>query len=395
MTADPPSLRPGSSPSSCTPTCRGWPTTGAGRSARNGSTSRGRRHTCPLIRVLRTLAAEDRRGLITLGMTPVVTAQLDDPYCLGGMHHWLANWRLRALQADHRFRQSLARLRNSRARRGRARARRLHRAVAARRLPAAARTHRHRRRRTARRPAGPSLPAAAGAAVARVRAARGAGRRAAAVRPHPDRHLGARVRLRPRHGTRLCRCRRRAFHGRRSLAARRHRARPPRRRLRRRGVRPGSSGQLPGVVAEVRLSRACRLPRLPHLRPRDRAEAGPRHRTQCGVRGQGAVRPGSAPTPRSTPTSPTSSRWCAGACSPSPSASAGPRTWSPRSTPNSSGTGGTRGPVWLERVLRALPEAGVEVGTLRDAVARGYTGAPGRIAAQLLGFRQGLAGVVG
>ncbi len=53
----------------------------------------------PLMRVLRTLAAEDRRGLVTLGMTPVVTAQLDDPYCLDGMHHWLANWGLRAQEA--------------------------------------------------------------------------------------------------------------------------------------------------------------------------------------------------------------------------------------------------------------------------------------------------------
>lgn len=53
----------------------------------------------PLFRVLRKLASEDRRGLITLGMTPVVTAQLDDPYCLDGMHHWLANWELRALEA--------------------------------------------------------------------------------------------------------------------------------------------------------------------------------------------------------------------------------------------------------------------------------------------------------
>ena len=51
------------------------------------------------MRVLRTLAAEDRRHLVTLGMTPVVTAQLDDPYCLTGMHHWLANWQLRALEA--------------------------------------------------------------------------------------------------------------------------------------------------------------------------------------------------------------------------------------------------------------------------------------------------------
>ncbi|MGH3532436.1 MAG: 1,4-alpha-glucan branching protein, partial [Mycobacterium sp.] len=53
----------------------------------------------PLLRVLRTLAGEDRHQLITLGMTPVVTAQLDDPYCLDGMYHWLANWQLRAAEA--------------------------------------------------------------------------------------------------------------------------------------------------------------------------------------------------------------------------------------------------------------------------------------------------------
>ncbi|WP_219066677.1 1,4-alpha-glucan branching protein domain-containing protein [Candidatus Mycobacterium methanotrophicum] len=53
----------------------------------------------PLLQVLRKLAGEDRRGLITLGMTPVVAAQLDDPYCLDGMYHWLANWQLRAAEA--------------------------------------------------------------------------------------------------------------------------------------------------------------------------------------------------------------------------------------------------------------------------------------------------------
>jgi 1,4-alpha-glucan branching enzyme len=53
----------------------------------------------PLMRVLRTLAGEERRHVVTLGMTPVVTAQLDDPYCLSGMHHWLANWQLRTLEA--------------------------------------------------------------------------------------------------------------------------------------------------------------------------------------------------------------------------------------------------------------------------------------------------------
>jgi 1,4-alpha-glucan branching enzyme len=53
----------------------------------------------PLLRMLHTLAGEDRRRLITLGVTPVVTAQLDDLYCLDGMHHWLANWQLRAAEA--------------------------------------------------------------------------------------------------------------------------------------------------------------------------------------------------------------------------------------------------------------------------------------------------------
>ena len=53
----------------------------------------------PLMRALRTLADEGREGLLTLGVTPVVHAQLDDPYCLDGMHHWLANWRLRATEA--------------------------------------------------------------------------------------------------------------------------------------------------------------------------------------------------------------------------------------------------------------------------------------------------------
>jgi 1,4-alpha-glucan branching enzyme len=34
------------------------------------------------------------------------------------------------------------------------------------------------------------------------------------------------------------------------------------------------------------------------------------------------------------------------------------------------------GPMWLERLLRALPEAGVHVGTLSDALANGFVGAP-------------------
>jgi 1,4-alpha-glucan branching enzyme len=53
----------------------------------------------PLMGLLRRLSAEGRSHLLTLGMTPVVTAQLDDPYSLTGMHHWLANWQLRGQEA--------------------------------------------------------------------------------------------------------------------------------------------------------------------------------------------------------------------------------------------------------------------------------------------------------
>ncbi|MET8654512.1 glycoside hydrolase family 57 protein [Nocardia aurea] len=53
----------------------------------------------PLVDVLRTLAAEGRSHLLTLGITPVLAAQLDDPHCLAGMHHWLGNWQLRADEA--------------------------------------------------------------------------------------------------------------------------------------------------------------------------------------------------------------------------------------------------------------------------------------------------------
>lgn len=53
----------------------------------------------PVVEVLRTLAAEGRSHLLTLGITPVLAAQLDDPHSLAGMHHWLGNWQLRADEA--------------------------------------------------------------------------------------------------------------------------------------------------------------------------------------------------------------------------------------------------------------------------------------------------------
>lgn len=53
----------------------------------------------PVVKVLKTLAAEGRSHLLSLGITPVLAAQLDDPHCLAGMHHWLGNWQLRADEA--------------------------------------------------------------------------------------------------------------------------------------------------------------------------------------------------------------------------------------------------------------------------------------------------------
>ncbi|MFD4366449.1 1,4-alpha-glucan branching protein domain-containing protein [Rhodococcus sp. NPDC058521] len=53
----------------------------------------------PVTSVLRRLSDEGRSNLLTLGITPVLAAQLDDPHCLSGMHHWLGNWQIRAHEA--------------------------------------------------------------------------------------------------------------------------------------------------------------------------------------------------------------------------------------------------------------------------------------------------------
>jgi 1,4-alpha-glucan branching enzyme len=56
----------------------------------------------PILRTLRTLAERGHRDMLTLGVTPVLAAQLDDPYCLRGMHDWLGGWQLRAHEAAGR-----------------------------------------------------------------------------------------------------------------------------------------------------------------------------------------------------------------------------------------------------------------------------------------------------
>jgi 1,4-alpha-glucan branching enzyme len=50
----------------------------------------------PLVELLSELAAEGRRDVLTLGVTPVLLAQLDDPWCLRELATWLGFWRTRA-----------------------------------------------------------------------------------------------------------------------------------------------------------------------------------------------------------------------------------------------------------------------------------------------------------
>jgi 1,4-alpha-glucan branching enzyme len=50
----------------------------------------------PLVEILERLGAEGHRDVVTVGLTPVLADQLDDPYCLAGLTAWLADWQLRA-----------------------------------------------------------------------------------------------------------------------------------------------------------------------------------------------------------------------------------------------------------------------------------------------------------
>ncbi|WP_026426143.1 1,4-alpha-glucan branching protein domain-containing protein [Actinokineospora inagensis] len=65
----------------------------------------------PLVDMLRRLEDDGYRDVLTLGVTPVLAAQMDDPYALRGMHDWLGNWNLRAQYAAVRWRGDDPRLR--------------------------------------------------------------------------------------------------------------------------------------------------------------------------------------------------------------------------------------------------------------------------------------------
>lgn len=52
----------------------------------------------PVLDVLDRLAAEGRTDLLTLGVTPVLAAQLDDPHTLAAFDTWLGFWRARSAE---------------------------------------------------------------------------------------------------------------------------------------------------------------------------------------------------------------------------------------------------------------------------------------------------------
>jgi 1,4-alpha-glucan branching enzyme len=51
-----------------------------------------------VLRMLDQLADHGYRDVLTLGVTPIVAAMLDDPYCLAELHGWAGRWQLRAEQ---------------------------------------------------------------------------------------------------------------------------------------------------------------------------------------------------------------------------------------------------------------------------------------------------------
>jgi 1,4-alpha-glucan branching enzyme len=62
--------------------------------------------------MLKRLAADGLRDVLTLGVTPILAAQLDDPYTLRGFHDWLGDWSLRADFAGMQWKNSDQRLRD-------------------------------------------------------------------------------------------------------------------------------------------------------------------------------------------------------------------------------------------------------------------------------------------
>ncbi len=63
----------------------------------------------PVLDALRDLAEAGYRDLLTIGVTPVLATQLDDPACLDGARSWVADWLWRTTELAGRDRASAAR----------------------------------------------------------------------------------------------------------------------------------------------------------------------------------------------------------------------------------------------------------------------------------------------
>jgi len=50
----------------------------------------------PIVDLLNRLGESGYRDCLSIGLTPVLAAQLDDPYCLSAQHAWLGAWQVRA-----------------------------------------------------------------------------------------------------------------------------------------------------------------------------------------------------------------------------------------------------------------------------------------------------------
>ena len=184
---------------------------------------------------------------------------------------------------------------------------------------------------------------------------------------------------------------------RRAHRARRGDTRPPapdRRATRRRRVRPRPRRHLPRVVAAKRLPRRPLVPRLPHLRPRLGLQARPASRAdRTPSAREGALRPGPRPAAVERDVDDFVEVVRQRLADIAPRATGGPDSWSRRSTPSCSATGGTRARSGSSACCARCPRPGVRVTTLRGAVEAGYVERPRRPRRRVVGLGQGLAGV--
>ncbi|MGB3013352.1 MAG: 1,4-alpha-glucan branching protein, partial [Candidatus Nanopelagicales bacterium] len=63
----------------------------------------------PVLDVLARLAEKGHRNLATVGITPVLAAQLDDPECLQATRSWAADWLWRTQELGQYDRPAAAR----------------------------------------------------------------------------------------------------------------------------------------------------------------------------------------------------------------------------------------------------------------------------------------------